>query len=741
MCLRGTNILTLLTLETMSQQSKSSQSIEPEITALRQEILDHDYRYYVLSQPTIADAQYDALMRRLKELEAERPDLITPDSPTQRVSGQPVTGFERYTHKRPMLSLDNSYSIDDLREWAARCEKLAGGRSFDYVAELKIDGLSISLIYEEGLLARGVTRGDGTQGDVVTANVRTIRAIPLRLQTEDRKWKTEGSKHKTAAVQGSLVESPAPGLLASEIEVRGEVFLPRESFAQINRELEEADEQTFANPRNAAAGTIRQHDPRIVAERALDIFCYQLFFGDGTAFPTQAESLAWLRQAGFRVNPNWRHCRTIDEVIAFCREWEEKRFKLNYDTDGVVVKVNQVAVQEELGATGKSPRWAIAYKYPAQQVATQLQDVIYQVGRTGAVTPVAVLEPVLLAGTMVSRASLHNADEMKRLGVRRGDYVFIEKSGEIIPQVVQVITEKRTGREAEFVFPTQCPECGTVLARSADEVVTRCPNADCPAKLRAGLLHFAQRRAMRIEGLGIALVEQLTTFRSDPAAPDGGLPAENDEMKKLPPLVRDVADLYTLKDKRDDLIALERMGAKSADNLLAQIENSRTAGLARLLYGLGIRHVGERTAQILAQHFGTMDKLQSASVAELSQIYEIGEVVAASVHEWFQERRSQQLLAKLQAAGVQMETVRDSGPQVARVFEGKQFVLTGTLPTMKRDEAKAFIEARGGRVTGSVTKKTDYVVAGEEAGSKLDKAQQLNIPVLDESQLLAMGEN
>lgn len=733
-CIRGINILTPLTSETMSQQSKSFQSIEPEITALRQEILDHDYRYYVLSQPTIADAEYDALMRRLKELEAERPDLITPDSPTQRVSGQPVTGFERYTHKRPMLSLDNSYSIDDLREWAARCEKLAGGRPFDYVAELKIDGLSISLIYEDALLARGVTRGDGTQGDVVTANVRTIRAIPLRLKTED-------SEHKTEAAQGSLFEFPAPGPPSSEIEVRGEVFLPRESFAQINRELEEADEQTFANPRNAAAGTIRQHDPRIVAERTLDIFCYQLFFGDGTAFPTHAESLAWLRQAGFRVNPNWRHCRTIDEVIAFCREWEEKRFKLNYDTDGVVVKVNQVAVQEELGATGKSPRWAIAYKYPAQQVATQLQDVIYQVGRTGAVTPVAVLEPVLLAGTTVSRASLHNADEMKRLGVRRGDYVFIEKSGEIIPQVVKVITEKRTGREAEFVFPTQCPECDTVLARPADEAVTRCPNAECPAKLREGLLHFAQRRAMRIEGLGIALVEQLTTSRSDRAAPDDALPAENDEIKKLPPLVRDAADLYTLKDKRDDLIALERMGAKSADNLLAQIESSRAAGLARLLYGLGIRHVGERTAQILVQHFGTMDKLQLASVAELSQIYEIGEVVAASVHEWFQERRSQQLLAKLQAAGVRMETVRDSGPQVARVFEGKQFVLTGTLPTMKRDEAKAFIEARGGRVTGSVTKKTDYVVAGEEAGSKLDKAQQLNILVLDESQLLAMGEN
>jgi DNA ligase (NAD+) len=699
----------------MSHRSTKSRPVEQEIAELRREILDHDHRYYALSKPVVSDVEYDALMRRLKELEAERPDLVTPDSPTQRVSGEPVEGFERARHRRPMMSLDNSYSIDDLREWARRCEKLAGGRKFDYVAELKIDGLSISLIYQNGLLARGVTRGDGIQGDVVTSNVRTIRAIPLRL-------KSDAATNRTP-----------------EIEVRGEVFLPREVFEKINRELEEDEEQTFANPRNAASGTLRLHDPRIVAERRLDIFCYQLFFDGEEAFPTHTESLEWMAQAGFRVNEHYCHCQTIDDVIAFCNEWEPRRSRLSYDTDGIVVKVNQVAVREELGSTGKSPRWAIAYKFPAQQASTQLLDVIYQVGRTGAVTPVAVLDPALLAGTTVTRASLHNADEMKRLGVMKGDYVFIEKSGEIIPQVTSVIAEKRTGREGKLIFPKHCPECDTPLVKPADEAVTRCPNPDCPAKLREGLLHFAQRRAMRIDGLGIALVEQLTAPRTkrdkkgEPLFDDAG------EAVKLPPLVRDFADLYSLKDKRDELIALERMGAKSADNLLAQIEASKEAGLARLLYGLGIRHVGERTAQILAGHFGSVEKLSAASIEELSRIHEIGAVVAASVHEWFQQKRHRRLIEKLKSAGVRMETALTAGAQVARVFEGKQFVLTGTLPTMKRDDAKAFIEARGGRVTSSVTKKTDYVVAGEEAGSKLDKARELGIAVIDEAALLGMG--
>lgn len=680
---------------------RTSQSIEDEIAALRREIREHDYRYYVLSAPIVADVEYDAMLRRLKDLEAERPDLVTPDSPTQRVAGEPAEGFEEYRHKRPMMSLDNSYNIGELREWAQRCDKLSGGRAFDYVAELKIDGLSISLIYEHGVLVRGVTRGDGVRGEVVTANVRTIRSAPLRIDESI----DEASRY--------------------EIEVRGEVYLSREVFERINRERIEQELPAFANPRNAAAGTMRQLDARVVAERQLDIFCYQLLFDGAPGLATHDESLEWMMCAGFRVNPHHRRCATIEEVIEYCNEWERRRDELNYEIDGVVVKVNQTRVQEELGATAKSPRWAIAYKFPARQASTRLLDVIYQVGRTGAVTPVAVLDPVLLAGTIVARASLHNADEMLRLGVKKGDWVFIEKSGEIIPQVVTVITERRTGEETEFEFPSHCPECKTKLVRPEGEVVTRCPNPDCPAKAREGLLHFAGRRAMRIEGLGEALVTQLTAPRKQ-------------ETETLPALIRDAADLYHLAERRDELIALERMGERSADNLLRQIEESKSAGLARLLYGLGIRHVGERTAAILAHHYQSMDRLSGASVEDLAGIYEIGEVVAASVAGWFCEERNQNLIERLKRSGVQMDVVR-TGEAVDRVFEGKQFVLTGTLPTMKRDEAKAFIEVRGGRVTGTVSKKTDYVVSGDEAGSKLARAQELGIPVLDESALLEMG--
>ncbi|HEX4946784.1 MAG TPA: NAD-dependent DNA ligase LigA [Blastocatellia bacterium] len=691
-----------------------------EIDELRRQINDHDYRYYVQNAPIIADVEYDALMKRLRELEARQPELITPDSPTQRVSGQVTEGFERYRHKRPMMSLDNSYSIEDLRAWAKRCEKLAGGRAFDYVAELKIDGLSLSLVYEKGTLVRGVTRGDGIEGDVVTNNVRTIRSVPLRLKTAP------------TSPQSSLFEAQP-----TEIEVRGEVYLPREVFEKINRDLTAAEEQPFANPRNAASGTLRMHDPQIVAERSLDIFCYQLFFDGEETLPTHAEALEWMKHAGFKVNPNYRRCRSIEEVIAFCNEWEDKRFKLNYDTDGIVVKVNQVAIREELGSTGKSPRWAIAYKFPAQQVSTKLIDVIFQVGRTGAITPVAVFEPVLLAGTTVVRASLHNADEIKRLGVMLNDYVFIEKSGEIIPQVVQVITERRTGEEQEIIFPTHCPECHTKLVKPAGEAVTRCPKFDCPAKVRERILYFASRRAMRIEGLGEALVQQLTSPRLKRDKKGEPLCDDRGQEIMLPPLVHDVADLYHLAEKRDELIALERMGGKSVDNLLEQIEVSKKAGLARLLHGLDIRHVGERTAQILARHFGSMDRIATASVEELSNVYEIGGIMAVAIREWFDSKHNQELLTRLKVAGVQMKVAGGGNEaQVLRVFEGKQFVLTGTLPTLKRDEAKAFIEARGGRVNSSVSKKTDFVVAGEEAGSKLERAQELGIPILTEAEML-----
>lgn len=687
--------------------------MEKELADLRRRINEHDYNYYVLNNPTVADVEYDALMRRLKELEAEHPDLITPDSPTQRVSGQPAEGFEEYFHKRPMLSLDNSYSIDDLREWARRCEKLAGGRAFDYVAELKIDGLSLSLIYEHGLLARAVTRGDGSRGEVVTNNAKTIRSVPLRINATEN----------------------------VEIEVRGEVYLPREAFERINRERAELELPAFANPRNAASGAIRQLDAQAVADRRLDIFCYQLLFNGTPAFASHLESLEWMARHGFKVNQHRCHCSTIEDVIAYCNEWDTRRDELNYEIDGVVVKVNQVAIQEELGTTSKSPRWAIAYKYPARQASTRLLDVIYQVGRTGAITPVAVLEPVQLAGTTVARASLHNSDEMKRLGVMHGDFVFIEKSGEIIPQVIKVIIERRTGEETEFEFPQHCPVCETKLIKPKDEAVTRCPNPDCPAKLRASLLHFASRRAMRIEGLGESLVEQLTSPRPQRNKKGELVVDENGHPVTLPALVSDLADLYQLADRRDEVTNLERMGGKSVDNLLAQIETSKDAGMARLIYGLGIRHVGERTATILANHFGSLSKLAAAKSEELAQIHEIGEVVATSIFEWFRQPRHMEQIRRLEAAGVRTENSRETTESVPRIFEGKIFVLTGTLPTMTRDEAKAYIEARGGRVSGAVSKRTSYLVAGLDSGSKLTKAQELKVNVISEEDLLNLLHN
>lgn len=673
------------------------------IEKLRQEINDHDHRYYVLNQPIIADVEYDALLRRLRQLESEHPELITPESPTQRVSGQPAEGFEEYRHQRAMLSLDNSYSLEDLAEWVRRCEKLAGDEPFDYIAELKIDGLSLSLIYKSGTLARAVTRGDGVRGEVVTSNARTIRAVPLRLGGE-----TEGRDR--------------------EVEVRGEVYLSTEVFERINREREEQELPVFANPRNAAAGAMRQLDARIVADRRLDIFCYQLLFDGEPAFATHAEALEWMQRNGLKVNPHHQRCRNLEELTAYCSRWNERRDQLNYEIDGVVIKVNQVRLQEEMGATAKAPRWAIAYKFPARQVSTRLIDVIYQVGRTGAVTPVAILEPVQLAGTVVSRASLHNADEMARLGVLRGDWVFIEKSGEIIPQVLKVITERRIGNESPFQFPVDCPVCGTGLTRLSGEAITRCPNPDCIAKRREGLLHFASRRAMRIEGLGEALVDQLTS------------PGRGEDGSDRQPLVMDPADLYGLAARRDELLVLERMGARSVDKLLEQIEASKEAGLARIIYALGIRHVGERTAAILAGHYGSIERLLEAEPSELAEIFEIGEVVATSIHQWFRLDSNRRLINRLREAGVRMEGGGTNENQAARLFAGKQFVITGTLPGMKRDEAKTFIESRGGRVTSTVSKKTDFVLAGEDPGSKYERAAALGIRIIGEPELRKMGE-
>ena len=667
----------------------AAKSIEAEIRKLREEVLRHEELYYVHDRPEISDVEYDALVERLRALEEAHPEFRTPDSPTLRVGGRPAEGFEEYVHRRPMLSLDNSYNIEDLRAFDERCRKLADGRAFEYVAELKIDGLSLSVHYEDGVLVRGVTRGDGRRGEDVTQNVRTIRSVPLRLK---------------GAAAGE-----------AEVEVRGEAYLSRKSFERINAEKEEAGEAKFANPRNAAAGTIRQLDPKVVARRRLDLFAYDVLRGERKAFSTHWDALEWLAAAGFTVNPHRAKCPDIEEVIKFCNEMEAKRDGLEYEIDGVVVKVNSAALQDEFGATAKAPRWAIAYKYPARQATTQLLDIIVQVGRTGALTPVAVLEPVQLAGTVVARATLHNEDEIKRLGLKIGDWVNIEKSGEIIPKILSVVESRRTGAEKPFRLPKKCPVCGGLVVRPEGEVVSRCTAADCPAQLKQNLLHFAGRRAMRIEGLGDALVEQLVDSK----------------------MVRDVADLYKLK--LEDVAALERKAEKSASNLIAQIEASKGRDLPQLVYGLGIRHVGERTAALLARHFKSLEALKNASVEQIDDIHEIGLTVAQSVRDWFDDEGNVQLCERLRVAGVRTEIASGGvGEQSDEAFAGKQFVLTGRLETLTRDEARAAIEARGGRVTSTVSKKTDYVVAGEEAGSKLDKAQALKLNVIDEARLKEM---
>ena len=667
----------------------AAKSIESEIRKLREEVLRHEELYYVHDRPEISDVEYDALVERLRALEEEHPKFRTPDSPTLRVGGRPAEGFEEYVHRRPMLSLDNSYNIEDLRAFDERCRRLADGRAFEYVAELKIDGLSLSVHYENGVLVRGVTRGDGRVGEDVTQNVRTIRSVPLRL--------------KGAAAS------------EAEVEVRGEAYLSRKAFERINAEREEADEAKFANPRNAAAGTIRQLDPKVVARRRLDLFAYDVLRGERKPFATHWEALEWLAAAGFTVNPLRAKCTDIEEVIEFCNEMEAKRDGLEYEIDGVVVKVNSKALQDEFGATAKAPRWAIAYKYPARQATTQVEEIIVQVGRTGALTPVAVLTPVQLAGTVVARATLHNEDEIKRLGVKIGDWVNIEKSGEVIPKVLSVVTSRRTGEEKSFRFPVKCPVCGGVVSRPEGEVVSRCVAADCPAQLKGRLLHYASRRALRIEGLGDALAEQFVQTK----------------------LVRDVADLYKLK--QEEVAGLERMAEKSASNLLAQIEASKTRDLPQLVYGLGIRHVGERTAAILARHFRSLEALRTATVEQMDDIHEIGLTVAQSVRDWFDDEGNRQLCERLRAAGVRTEIATGGvGEQADEAFAGKQFVLTGRLETLTRDEARALIEARGGRVTSTVSKKTDYVVAGEEAGSKLDKAQALGLNIIDEAALRAL---
>lgn len=658
---------------------------------LRARIRHHEERYYVLNDPEISDAEFDALMSELQALERQHPDLVTPDSPTQRVGGRPAEGFASVEHGVPMLSLDNTY---DEREVAAFDERLrraladAGVEipAVEYVAELKIDGLSISLTYEDGDLVRGVTRGDGFRGEDVTSNVRTIRAIPLRLTGR------------------------APG----RVEVRGEVYLPRVAFERINREREAREEPVFANPRNSAAGAMRNLDPREVSRRGLSAFLYQVLGPPGLVPRSQFETLERLRAWGLPVEGHFERCRGVDEVLGYCERWRERRHALPFDTDGVVVKLDDLALREKAGATAKFPRWAVAFKFPAEQATTRLLRIDVAVGRTGAVTPFAVLEPVRLSGSTIQMATLHNEQEIARRDIRPGDYVLIEKGGEVIPKVVGPVLSRRGPDIVPWQMPAACPSCGSRLHRPEDEAVWRCVNTACPARLRRSLEHFASRRAMDIEGLGEALADQVVTAG----------------------LVKDFADLYGLTVGQ--LEALERMGRKSAEKLVRQIDGSRGHEPWRLVYALGIRHVGERAAQALVGAFGSIEALESAPVEQLQSVEEIGPVVAASVREYFEEPRNRDLVARLRAAGVRTKGGKAPRARVANALSGKTVVLTGTLTGLSRDDAAAAIEALGGRVTGSVSKKTDFVVVGAEPGSKLEKARSLGVAILDEQAFLGL---
>ncbi|MDP9725735.1 DNA ligase (NAD+) [Priestia aryabhattai] len=654
------------------------------VQELRDLLNQYGYEYYVLDQPSVPDAEYDKLMNELIEIEESFPELKTADSPTQRIGGQVLDAFEKVQHQTSMLSLGNAFNEEDLRDFDRRVRQ-AVGDEFSYVCELKIDGLAVSLRYEDGYLVLGATRGDGTTGENITENLKTIRSIPLRIKEP------------------------------LSMEVRGEAFMPRKSFEALNEAKMKRDEVPFANPRNAAAGSLRQLDPKIAAKRNLDIFVYAMTDTGELEIDSHSESLNLLDELGFKTNRERQTCETIDDVIAYIESWQTQRPELSYDIDGIVVKVDSFDQQAELGTTAKSPRWAIAYKFPAEEVVTKLVNIELTVGRTGVITPTAILEPVQVAGTTVQRASLHNEDLIREKDIRIGDYAVVKKAGDIIPEVVNVIEEKRTGEEQEFTMPTHCPECESELVRLEGEVALRCINPSCPAQIREGLIHFVSRNAMNIDGLGEKVISQL--FREQ--------------------LIKDVADIYTLT--KQQLIELERMGEKSADNLIAAIEASKENSLERLLFGLGIRHVGAKAAKTLAQHFETIDKLTKATYDELVAINEIGAKMADAIVAYFTQEEVQELIHELKEYGVNLTY---KGPKlvsvenVDSVFAGKTVVLTGKLEQLSRNEAKAQIEALGGKVTGSVSKKTDLVVAGEEAGSKLTKANELEIEVWDEARLL-----
>jgi DNA ligase (NAD+) len=661
----------------------AAKDIRERMEKLKKEIKRHDRLYYLLDKPEISDQEYDRLYKELEGLEKEHPELVTPDSPTQRVGGRPAEAFKTVRHVEPMLSMENTYSAAEIREFCERVEKNLNAKSVEYVVELKFDGVSISLLYEEGVWSRGATRGDGFEGDDVTNNLKTIRSIPLSFK-------------------GKVSRVPKVA------EVRGEVYMTKETLDEINREKERSGEELFANPRNAAAGSLKLLDPRLVAKRRLNIYIYGIGHCEGLVFKTHAEVFDYLKDCGFRVNPHYKLCASADEVIEYCNSWETKKDKLEFEIDGMVLKVNDLAARRRLGATSKSPRWAIAYKFPAEKAVTEVEDIIVQVGRTGAITPVAKLKPVRLSGSTVSRATLHNFDEIERLGLKVGDKVCVEKSGEIIPKVLSVLTDKRTGRERSFRMPQNCPVCGSRLVREGGEVAVRCTNAGCPAQLKESLLHFASRDAMDIENMGEAVVNQLVD-------------------KKL---VKDYGDIYALTIK--DVLALERMAEKSAGNLINAIEKSRSQSLNKLIYGLGIRHVGERAAWILAENFNSIERLESASVEELTSINEIGPVVAASIYDFFHSKENLKIIKKLKDAGVKMSQPKDKTAK--GVLSGKTVVITGTLKRFSRSQAEDAVRAAGASASSSVSGNTDYLVVGEEPGSKLVKAKRLGIKIITEEE-------
>ena len=660
---------------------------EKKIETLRDKIRHHEYRYYVLDDPEISDSQFDALMDELNQLEAASPDLVTPDSPTQRVGGKPREGVLKAAHSSPMLSLDNTYNKDELRNWERRVHELSGREAIDYVCELKLDGMSLALHYAQGKLVRGITRGNGTIGEDVTLNVRTVRSIPLSIPQE------------------KLEKAGIP----ADFEVRGEMLMPIAAFKKMNEEREQKGLSVFANPRNATAGTVRQLEPSITAERRLDYFAYMLLKDGRTYFDRHWQTLQALDTAGFKVNQTRKLANSFEQIWTFIEQEESRRETLPYEIDGIVIKVDATAQQQDLGYTGKAPRWAIAYKYAARSGITKVEDILVQVGRTGKLTPVAALKPVLIGGTTVSRATLHNLDEIERLGVKIGDWVEVERGGDVIPKVTRVLEDKDHPRGHKlFHMPENCPVCGGHVVRTEGEVDHRCVNANCPAKLRETILHFASRGVMNIEGMGDALVAQLT---------DRGL-------------VNNVGDIYRLTP--GDLLKLDRMGKKSAQNVLAEIEASKKLPLERVIYGLGIRFVGERTAQFLAEHFGSMDAVVKASAEELQEVNEVGPRIAQSIVEFFAEPKNRALVKQLQDLGLRLTgTRKQRGTKLA----GKTFVLTGTLTHFTRDQAKKMIEAAGGRVSGSVSKKTHFVVAGNDAGSKLDKAKELGVKVIGEKEM------